>query len=27
MMTGLINPTEGKVLIEGIDVTKNRQKH
>ena len=21
MMTGLINPTEGKVLIEGIDVT------
>ncbi|MCL4320104.1 MAG: ABC transporter ATP-binding protein [Candidatus Thermoplasmatota archaeon] len=26
MMTGLINPTEGKVLIEGIDVTKNRTK-
>ena len=24
MMTGLINPTEGKVLIDGIDVTKNR---
>ncbi len=26
MMTGLINPTEGKVLIEGIDVTKYRTK-